>query len=400
LKVAVEVDLLKNINQGLLTLFALNVAIGLTTQLVQPLFPLYLKEIGASEIENALVISLGNLSSTLLMLPAGLLIGRFNMRIFMVLSAALSGFSVLLLTFTRDWALVIPLNILLNVSLCLFMPARMAIIAENTTPTNRASLFGVMNLAWPIAGIAGPLAGGYLIEHVGWSNVFIIAASISFVALFPANRIQQTKVEPNKLKAKKSSDLSIFDKKYTPIMATLFGLQVLVTTCMAGVNMILPIYLQDHYHLSYALIGAFFTGSNILLIVTQIGGGIIADKYGRGRLILICTVLAPLTLGAWVFFDNWIILFVIYALAFALWSLTWPPMLALLTDLLPRELHGAGFGLNMTASRLGFTIGPIIAGFFYAVPGSISPFIVSTLIYTLAIPFAYILKKKENESSS
>jgi hypothetical protein len=54
----------------------------------------------------------------------------------------------------------------------------------------------------------------------------------------------------------------------------------------------------------------------------------------------------------------------------------------------------------MTASRLGFTIGPIIAGFFYAVPGSISPFIVSTLIYTLAIPFAYILKKKENESSS
>ncbi|MCX6642166.1 MAG: MFS transporter, partial [Candidatus Bathyarchaeota archaeon] len=168
MKVVVDVGLLKNINQGLLTLFALNVAIGLTTQLVQPLFPLYLKEIGASEIENALVISLGNLSSTLLMLPAGLLIGRFNMRIFMVLSAALSGFSVLLLTFTRDWALVIPLNILLNVSLCLFMPARMAIIAENTTPTNRASLFGVMNLAWPIAGIAGPLAGGYLIEHVGW----------------------------------------------------------------------------------------------------------------------------------------------------------------------------------------------------------------------------------------
>jgi DHA1 family multidrug resistance protein-like MFS transporter len=394
------VDLLKNINQGLLTLFALNVAIGITSQLVQPLFPLYLKEIGASEIENALVISLGNLSSTLLMLPAGLLIGRFNMRTFMILSAALSGFSVLLLTFTRDWALVIPLNIMLNISLCLFMPARMAIIAENTTPTNRASLFGVMNLAWPIAGIVGPLAGGYLIEHVGWGNVFIIAAGISFIALFPANRIRQTKIEPNKPDAKKSGGLSIFDRKYMPIMATLFGLQVIVTICMAGVNMILPIYLQDRYHLSYSLIGAFFTGSSILLIVTQIGGGIIADRYGRGRLILICTVLSPLTLGAWVFFDNWIILFVIYALAFALWSLTWPPMLALLTDLLPRELHGAGFGLNMTASRLGFTIGPILAGFFYTVPGSISPFIVSTLIYTLAIPFAYILKKKENETSS
>jgi len=321
------------------------------------------------------------------------------MRTFMVLSAVLSGFSVLLLAFTRDWTLVIPLNIMLNVSLCLFMPARMAIVAENTTPTNRASLFGIMNLAWPIAGIVGPLAGGYLIEHVGWGNVFIIADSISFIALFPANKIQQKKVEPNKSEAKKSNRQSIFDRRFTPIMAILFGLQVLVTTCMAGVNMILPIYLQDRYHLSYALIGAFFTGSNILLILTQIGGGIIADRYGRGRLILICTVLAPLTLGTWIFFDNWIILFAIYALAFAFWSLTWPPMLALLTELLPRELHGAGFGLNMTASRLGFTIGPIIAGFFYMMPGSITPFIVSTLIYSLAIPFAYILKRKEKESS-
>ncbi len=51
---------MKVLNRELAILFSINVAIGLTSQLVQPLFPLYLKEIGATDIENALVMQ-GNL---------------------------------------------------------------------------------------------------------------------------------------------------------------------------------------------------------------------------------------------------------------------------------------------------------------------------------------------------
>jgi len=186
---------LKILNQALLTLFALNLAIGLTSQLVQPLFPLYLKETGATELENALVISIGNLSSTILMLPAGMLLGKFGKRAFLIISAAMSSLSVLLIAYTRNWMLIIPLNMLLNISMCFFMPTRMSIIAENTDPGNRASLFGVMNLAWPIAGIIGPIAGGYVVEHLGWSSVFIIAGALSLIALIPALKIREAKKE-------------------------------------------------------------------------------------------------------------------------------------------------------------------------------------------------------------
>jgi MFS family permease len=180
-------------------------------------------------------------------------------------------------------------------------------------------------------------------------------------------------------------------------MLTLFTYQVFVTTSMAGVNMILPLYLQDRYQLSYSLIGAFFTGSNFLLILTQLGGGIIADRYGRRRMILLCTALTPLVLGSWALFGDWVALFAVYSIAFALWSLTWPPILAMLTDILPRSLHGAGFGLNMTGSRLGFTIGPILVGALYLAPGSLIPFIVSAIVYALALPFAYQLRRKRSE---
>jgi MFS family permease len=67
----------------------------------------------------------------------------------------------------------------------------------------------------------------------------------------------------------------------------------------------------------------------------------------------------------------------------------------MLTDVLPRALHGAGFGLNMTGSRLGFTLGPILVGVIYFVPGSIIPFVASAVVYAAAIPFSYLLRRKK-----
>ncbi|MCX6654142.1 MAG: MFS transporter [Candidatus Bathyarchaeota archaeon] len=390
---------MKILNQALITLFAINLAIGLTSQLVQPLFPLYLKETGATELENALVISIGNLSSAIFMLPAGMLVGKYGKRTFLIISAVISGLSVLLMAYTKNWMLIIPLNMLLNISMCFFMPTRMAIIAENTDPGNRASLFGVMNLAWPISGIVGPIAGGYLVEHLGWSSVFIIAGAISLIALFPALKIIESKKEVDIIPETRDES-SIFNRNYLPTMLTLFTYQVLVTTSMAGINMILPLYLQDRYHLSYSVIGAFFTGSNFLLIFTQLGGGIVADRYGRRRMILLCTALTPLVIGSWALFGDWMVLFAVYSLAFALWSLTWPPILAMLTDILPRSLHGAGFGLNMTGSRLGFTIGPILVGALYFAPGSVVPFIAAAVAYALALPFAYQLRREKPKQSN
>jgi MFS family permease len=72
----------------------------------------------------------------------------------------------------------------------------------------------------------------------------------------------------------------------------------------------------------------------------------------------------------------------------------------MLTDILPRSLHGAGFGLNMTGSRLGFTVGPILVGALYFAPGSLVPFIASAVAYAFALPLAYQLRRKEPKQSN
>jgi MFS family permease len=256
-----------------------------------------------------------------------------------------------------------------------------------------------MNLAWPISGLVGPLAGGYLAESYGWGVVFIIAALISFLAIYPAMLVNKEKQGIERFSSEPRRRSSILDKRYLLTMSILFALQTCVATSMAGINMILPIYLQDRFNLSYALIGAFFTGSNVLLIFTQIGGGYLADRHGHRKILLLCAALAPFAIGSWILFDNWVALFAVYSIAFGLWSLSWPPILAMLTELLPAELRGTGFGLNMTGSRLGFTLGPIVAGLLYVVPGSSTPFIAAALIYALAFPLTYLLKDRKSDET-
>jgi len=339
----------------------------------------------------------GNLTSTLLMLPSGALMNRFGKKAFLALASLTSGVSVLLMAFTNSWTIVIPLNMLLNASMCFFVPSRLALIAENANPENRAQLFGLMNLAWPIGGIIGPLLGGYLAESVGWGVVFMIAGAVSLAAVYPALMVKDAGSSETKSNEKGES---IRDPKYLGPVSNFFTMQVLINTSIAGVNMILPIYLSDKFGLSYALIGAFFTGSNVLLIFTQLGGGIIGDIQGRRSRLLGSSALAPFAIASWLLFDNWIALLGVYCLAFGLWSLTWPPMLAILTDLLPAKLRGTGFGLNMTGSRLGFTIGPAIAGALYLFPGSVIPFAASAVIYALGVPLAYLLKDKKTDETT
>jgi len=73
-------------------LFALNLAVGFSSQFIQPLFPLYLESLNASEVEIGLVLSLASIVSMSLMIPSGLLMNRIGKKKLLLLSVFLSFF--------------------------------------------------------------------------------------------------------------------------------------------------------------------------------------------------------------------------------------------------------------------------------------------------------------------
>jgi MFS family permease len=133
-------------------LFALNLAVGFSSQFIQPLFPLYLESLNASEVEIGLVLSLASIVSMSLMIPSGLLMNRIGKKKLLLLSVFLSFFPPLFIAATNDWETATPFYVVFNASFSFFIVARMAMISESATPDNRATLFGIMNMAWrPLA---------------------------------------------------------------------------------------------------------------------------------------------------------------------------------------------------------------------------------------------------------
>lgn len=385
--------MLRDLNRSLLLLFAINIGFGLTMQLINPLFPLYLDELGATEVQNALVISIGGLAATLLMLPIGLLIDRVSKKTMLILSTVVAAVSIYLMSQVGSWTKLIPFYIIFSMGGALFIPTRMALIAESATPQNRATLFGVMNLAWPVSGIVAPVLSGLIIENMGWSSVFLISAGISAVSAIPALLM----VDPNKktempMETVATSKPSLLDSRYLPTLVLFFLFHFALTTGLGGVNMIIPLYLKEVFNLSPTTIGFFFTGSSFITLFTQMPSGYLADRYGRKRLIVACISTIPLFYALCVFIDNWVVLFVLFSLAFGLWSMTWPATLALLSDAVPSQLRGAAFGVRMTSVRLGFTVGPIVASYLYGNYFPASPFVAAAILFALGIPLALLLK--------
>ncbi len=373
----------------------MNVAFGFSVQLISPLFPLYLSDIGATAEQNALVISLGGLVATSLMFPAGLLLDRIGRRVLLMGSAVLNMVSIFLMSYATTWQQVLPLFMIYSATGALFMPARMAMITSGSDLENRASVFGIMNTAWPIAGIVSTLISGYLVETTGWRQVFLVGSIINALSIIPGSRIERQSIT---IDSRETGFRDLFKKEIASVLLIFFIYGMLLTTALGGMNLIIPLYLKSRFELSAAQIALFFTAQSALNLITQIPSGSLADRFGRKRMVLTFIGLLPFLYASWHIIGDWRMLLVVNSIAFGLWSMTWPATLTLLSDTVPSRLIGAAFGVNTTGNRLGFTIGPLIASYFYVNYFETAPFLVSGVVCLVAVLFAFGLRDSVKDS--
>jgi len=378
------------LNRNLRYLFILNLAYGFSVQLITPLFPLFLSSIGATAGQNATVISIGGLVSAVLMIPSGLLLDKIGRRVLLILSVAVNMVSIFLLSYTTTWQEVIPVFAFYSASWALFIPARMAMITSNSEIENRASVFGVMNTSWPIAGILSPIISGRLIESFGWNQVFIVGAAVSIIGIMAGFGLDR--VEKDESGSSGGGFRELLRGGTLPVLLTYFAYGTLLFIAIGGVNQIIPLYLDSRFALSASQIGLFFTAQSLVMLVTQIPSGALADRFGKKRTLLSLIVSIPFLLASWHFVGDWRVLLVLNSLAFGLLSMTWPALLALLSNAVPSRLVGAAFGLNFTGNRFGQTIGPVIASYFFINYYQTAPFLVAGLICFIAVVIAFKIK--------
>jgi len=366
------------LSRELLSLFIATVAINLAANIIGPFFPLYFQSLGAPVVVVGLLVSMVNLVQAVLRIPGGLIADRFDGKWVIVASLAVSMLPPIAFLFITYWQQSITWVLIYGVPFSLFLPVWNVTVANYSDPHNRARVFALMNMAWPIGIIIGPVIGGLLAESLGWHAVMYSLIITYAFGLVPVLLISPRERRFEKIPFK--TDQSTINS-----LAFYSLFQFLVSIGFGIANTVLPIYISDILGATKDVVGMFWAICfGVTFLLTQIPGGRLAEHLSPRRVLILGIVAAPFLSAAMPLTRNLIVFLALNAALNTLWNLSIPAGNVLFLELLPKNGRGFYTGVMQTAAMIAWTIGPSIGTLLYDRYGPASPFYATTIFFALA----------------
>ncbi|HZU02430.1 MAG TPA: MFS transporter [Ktedonobacteraceae bacterium] len=311
---------------------------------------------------------------TLLVLPAGDLVGRF--RVLPIFLVAVLGFGLgsLLCGIASSFLLLLVGRIIQGCCAALLATQGIAVAAAVVSPNERGRAMGLVGTLAPLGGVAGPGVGGLLLAHFGWSSVFFVNVPMCGLAAL--------------LGIFSLGGMRLFDQRsdsaYRQMAALLrrpaflWGLLAFLgsVSVAAALYYLLPFDLSDIQHLAPTLAGGILLCVPLAMVVMGILGGYLTDRYGAPPFILTGSGLLLIGLLLLTFVAGfrtseldlaWRLLLI--GSGIGLFS---GPNQTLLMSVGTRETMGAASALSNLSTRLGSVCGPLVLGITWSFPASFS----------------------------
>ncbi|MDR7484654.1 MAG: MFS transporter [Armatimonadota bacterium] len=355
---------------------------------ILPLLPLYLTErLGASVKLVGAVIATFALVETFFKTAWGGLADRLGRRPVMITGMLLSAAAPLVMAALRTPLLFVPLRLMDGMGSAALWPSAAAAVADVTTSERRATGMALLNLAF-LGGIAaGPSLGLFVAGFAGdfragfyLASGLLLLAALLTVALIPAD-------PPDDHAGSRGADGHPARRPSPGALAAsvraspaLFALYLIAFAQMFGAGLLVPIaaiYAKQVVGLTEHAIGVLFLVITASVALATIPAGRVADRLGRGPLVIAGTVLGAL--GMWLipFSRHLTWLAAGGILLGSSYALTMPAWLALVTERAPQGSLGLAVGASETVQGMGLVLGPLVGGLLWDALGPQAPFLAS-----------------------
>lgn len=301
---------------------------------------------------------------TILILPAGDLISRFNtLPIFLV---AVLGFGLgsVMCGLASSFPVLIMGRVIQGCFGALIATQGMAVAAAVVSPGERGRAMGIIGAIAPLGSIAGPGIGGLLLATFGWSSIFFVNVPVCILAallgIFSLRGVRLRGQQSGSAYRQMAGLL-----RHSPFLQGLLAFFWSVSASTA-LYYLLPFNLHETQQISPAIAG-------VILLCVPLGmgimgplGGYLTDRYGAkpfilGGSCLLLTGLLLLTLVAqahtYVLDLAWRLLLI--GLGIGLFT---GPNQTLLMSVGARDTMGAASALSNLGSRLASVWGPLVMG--------------------------------------
>jgi DHA1 family multidrug resistance protein-like MFS transporter len=284
-------------------------------------------------------------------------------------------------------------------------PAISALVADCSEQSSRGMAYGVFNLSWISAGIAGPLLAGFMAQFVYLQMPFIVAALVGIVGLFLAFllRGKNTEKKPKTEKNGGRVEAAVSKQDLTlRRVILLFSITNVLNGLLNGfVNPVLSGMLLFKLEAAPAEYGLVLSlASSLVTGIVQLPGGKLTDRFGRKPLCLFGFLGVPLILLLG-FTSSLLDFSLIMGGISAVGNISSPAISAWLMDLIPEHRRANISGITQTLNGVGLTVGPNVGSYVWnsTKPDATVSCEIAALIFVASLPFYLMLKEPKKTSS-
>ncbi|WP_253907704.1 MFS transporter [Bacillus sp. WMMC1349] len=268
-----------------------------------------------------------------------------------------------------------------------FIPTSLAMISAQTPKKLAGKVLGTLQTGTVSGGLFGPLIGGLLADHVGFTYTFFITAfmiygSVFLVFLGVHERPLKSKRTQSDTYSRKQVLQAIFNRKS---LLTMMILTAVIQIGNFSIQPLLALYVAELHgtqHLAF-FSGLAFSATGLGSLLSARKWGHWGDRFGHGKILIILSLLATVFFIPQGLASSYQVLIIFrFLFGIALGGMI-PCITASIRIQAPVAIQGEVLGYNVSFRFFGNVIGPVLGGVLS------SHFGISTTFYTTAFLFFF-----------
>ncbi len=344
---------------SLFTLYIITFTQCLSSSFIYPVIPLYAAELGAPVSQVGFIVAIQNYVAALLLIPLGILSDKLGRHIFLIAGFLMCTITPLLYPLSTSPQHVILLRVLHGLAQAIYIPVTFALAADMAPADRRGESMGWFTMSLALGFMAGPVAGGFLLDRLGFEAAFYGCGAIALIGLlFVLFRLGTMSQIP-------ARELSMSSPwAWLKQRAAIAGILVYMFVPF-GINTIIayiPLYGKS-YGITESGAGLIIT---VIFASTALFRGLtgrLSDKLGRKLMIIVGLAVSTIAVA---FISQLHDLHQLVALAFCFGvgnAVSTTATLALVADLSPMKARGLSMGIMTCSYQFGLALGPTAMGF-------------------------------------
>lgn len=258
---------------------ALNVA---AIMLWNPILPLILRDLGASDFQISLSVSLWTAAGALSQYQGGIWSDRLGRYPTMVYPTYLCAVSVAVAAVMTSWQPFVLAYVFWYVANSLQTPTYAAIIGEAVPPERRGQAFGMVESCIMLGVIAGPLVGAGLLPAVGARGLLLMTGAV-FCGTGLLRQLLLRETKPPAAGAVHFRFTQVFTGRLAVVLIVSTAFNLMASTTLWGP--FLALHASDAMGLSKAGINLLFAAGSVVAAVASLLAGRAVPRWGCHRVM-------------------------------------------------------------------------------------------------------------------